>query len=221
MYPEKIATWMLVGRIVERSTLICLVVVIAISIMIVFWRSVQRLQFDVMHKDMGIRGNFIFAMPVFILLILVGFTYVILAFPISASFSRDAQASLSNGESNTVTVRGTAPVNSSSNEDARAQLAASIEAFQRFYRRRGQEELGPQRQQLGRASAVLDGHLADLVDSIAGEGSYKIYRDNQFKIRSSPISLSQLTESEQVIYKEVQNIFANPSILQDTPDVNK
>ncbi|QPH53759.1 hypothetical protein [Pontivivens ytuae] len=69
-------------RMAERLTLTAAVLLIALIVMIGFWRSVQKLDVDP-SKGLGIGGSVVLSTPVFVLLTLVAYAYVSLSNPIS------------------------------------------------------------------------------------------------------------------------------------------
>ncbi len=66
-------------RIGERLTLTAVVLVIAIVVMVGFWRSVQKLDVEYTGK---LGGSFVFTTPVFVLLAIIGYSWVSLEHPI-------------------------------------------------------------------------------------------------------------------------------------------
>lgn len=68
-------------RMFERMTLTAAVIVVAIILMIGFWRSVQTIDLA-QGGSLGIAGSFVFSTPVFALLVIVGYAYVSLSHPI-------------------------------------------------------------------------------------------------------------------------------------------
>ncbi len=68
-------------RMFERLTLTGAVIVVAIILMIGFWRSVQKIDLT-QGGALGITGSFVFSTPVFALLTIVGYAYVSLSHPI-------------------------------------------------------------------------------------------------------------------------------------------
>lgn len=68
-------------RMFERMTLTVAVIIVAVVIMIGFWRSVQKIDLT-QGGSLGITGSFVLSTPVFALLTIVGYAYVSLSHPI-------------------------------------------------------------------------------------------------------------------------------------------
>ncbi|MEP3328985.1 hypothetical protein [Sedimentitalea sp.] len=73
-------------RMFERMTLTATVIVVALILMIGFWRSVQKIDLA-QGGSLGIAGSFVFSTPVFALLVIVGYAYVSLSHPIKVDAS--------------------------------------------------------------------------------------------------------------------------------------
>lgn len=71
-------------RMGERLALTAVIVALALVVAIGFWRSLQRVEFSA-DKSVGMSGNFVLATPVFVLLALVGYSWVSLNAPVSFS----------------------------------------------------------------------------------------------------------------------------------------
>lgn len=76
-------------RIAERLTLTTVVLLVALVVMVGFWRSVQKIDLSDSGK-LGIGGSFIFSTPVFVLLAIIGYSWVSLEHPIQIAPSADA-----------------------------------------------------------------------------------------------------------------------------------
>ena len=74
-------------RLIERFTLTAIVLVIALVVLVAFWRTVHRIEFSVMKEKMGVAGATLIATPVLVLLALMGFTRVVLTNPIKLEAS--------------------------------------------------------------------------------------------------------------------------------------
>ncbi len=85
-------------RMVERLTLTAAVIVVAVILMIGFWRSVQKIDLT-QGGALGITGSFVFSTPVFALLTIVGYAYVSLSHPIKveAPPASEAETQLAQG----------------------------------------------------------------------------------------------------------------------------
>lgn len=78
-------------RMFERMTLTVAVIVVAIILMIGFWKSVQKIDLT-QGGTLGITGSFVFSTPVFALLVIVGYAYVSLSHPIKVEAPTQAGA---------------------------------------------------------------------------------------------------------------------------------
>jgi hypothetical protein len=70
-------------RIIERFVITGLVLATAVIVLIAFWRTVHRIDFNVEKDKVGVAGTTLVATPVLVLLILVGFAWVVLTNSIS------------------------------------------------------------------------------------------------------------------------------------------
>lgn len=69
-------------RMGERIVLTGVIVLLALTVAVGFWRSMQKVEFQA-EKQVGLAGNFVLATPVFVLLALVGYAWVTLNAPVS------------------------------------------------------------------------------------------------------------------------------------------
>ena len=65
-------------RLIERFTLTAIVLIIAVAVLVAFWRTVHRIEFSVTKEKVGVAGATLLATPVLVLLTLIGFTWVVL-----------------------------------------------------------------------------------------------------------------------------------------------
>jgi hypothetical protein len=65
-------------RLIERFTLTAIVLIIAVAVLVAFWRTVHRIEFSVAKEKVGVAGATLIATPVLVLLALIGFTWVVL-----------------------------------------------------------------------------------------------------------------------------------------------
>ena len=71
-------------RIAERLGLSLIVLLVALVVMVGFWRSVQKLDVSDGGK-LGLAGSFALSTPVFVLLAIIGYAWVSLSFPIQVT----------------------------------------------------------------------------------------------------------------------------------------
>ena len=71
-------------RIAERLGLSLIVLLVALVVMVGFWRSVQKLDVSDGGRR-GVAGRFALSTPVFVLLAIIGYAWVSLSFPIQVS----------------------------------------------------------------------------------------------------------------------------------------
>jgi len=72
-------------RMAERIGLTLIIVVISVIVMIGFWRTIQKFDITGSKTPLGLSGSFALTTPVFVLLTLVGYTWVTLSHPITIS----------------------------------------------------------------------------------------------------------------------------------------
>lgn len=72
-------------RLAERALLTTTILIVAIVIMIAFWKRVQRVQLELNRDDNVLKADVVFIMPVFLLLALILFAFVSFSSPIEAS----------------------------------------------------------------------------------------------------------------------------------------
>lgn len=73
-------TWLM--RVLERVTLSGVIIIVSIILIIAFWKSLQKIDFDIKNEKNSARANIVFATPIFVLLILVAFSYITFSHPI-------------------------------------------------------------------------------------------------------------------------------------------
>ncbi|WP_193139339.1 hypothetical protein [Meridianimarinicoccus sp. MJW13] len=71
-------------RIAERLTLTAVVLLVALVVMIGFWRTVQKINLAE-GAPLGLGGSFVFSTPVFVLMALIGYAWVSLEHPIEVT----------------------------------------------------------------------------------------------------------------------------------------
>jgi hypothetical protein len=71
-------------RIAERLTLTLVVLLVALVVMIGFWRTVQKIDLAEGAR-LGLGGSFVFSTPVFVLLAIIGYAWVSLEHPITVA----------------------------------------------------------------------------------------------------------------------------------------
>ncbi|WP_425092802.1 hypothetical protein [Tropicimonas sp. S265A] len=69
-------------RMGERLTLTVIVILVALIVMVGFWRTVQKVEITE-GKALGLAGSFMFSTPVLVLLAIVGYAWVSLSNPIT------------------------------------------------------------------------------------------------------------------------------------------
>jgi hypothetical protein len=79
---DSVSTQVIAFRIGERITLTIVVLLVALVVMVGFWRTVQRVKVDDGGK-LGVAGSVVLSTPVFVLMTIVGYAWVSLAHPIS------------------------------------------------------------------------------------------------------------------------------------------
>ena len=89
---DPISQQVIAFRIGERITLTLVVLLVALVVMVGFWRTVQRVKVDDGGK-LGVAGSFVLSTPVFVLMTIVGYAWVSLAHPISIGAPATAVAS--------------------------------------------------------------------------------------------------------------------------------
>jgi hypothetical protein len=82
---DKLAVYALIARLTERFAMSIVVVTIAVIAMFAFWRSVQKVEFNLAHDKLGRSANIALATPLFVLLVLVGYAFVSFSHPVTVS----------------------------------------------------------------------------------------------------------------------------------------
>ena len=85
MSVEDFAIYAFAARLIERFVLTGLVLIIAIVVMVSFWRTLQKVDFKVSRDDIGASGTVVLATPVFMVLFLGGFAGIVLSYPINVN----------------------------------------------------------------------------------------------------------------------------------------
>lgn len=205
-----LAIWMLVVRTAERVILTLLVITISIVIIVAFWRSVQSIQFNLSHSGADFKGNIFLIMPAFILFALIGFTYVVLSFPVTTNLAAAPSENSSLEEYGlSQQISSYTNVSNLSLKD-RELTAKSIRSFINFYlSSQSSIQTDAQRDELRRAHTRLERHLSYIVDNILGEGSYLIYKQISLEIDGNLELLTRYNKTQKDIYKKVELLFAS------------
>ena len=90
--PGLIATWGLALRVVERVVISLVVILVCLVVTVGFWRSIQRVDFQLSREKLSGAANVVLATPIFALLALIGFAWVSFSNPVAISVPRPATA---------------------------------------------------------------------------------------------------------------------------------
>jgi hypothetical protein len=74
-------------RVFERTTLSFVILIISIIVIKSFWKSLQNIDIDISDKERSYKTNLIFVTPVFVLLILILFSYISFSHPITVQLN--------------------------------------------------------------------------------------------------------------------------------------
>lgn len=77
-------------RTAERLAISTVVILVALVVTLGFWRSIQRVDFQVTRDKLGGAANLVLATPVFALIALIGFSWVSFSNPISVLIENPA-----------------------------------------------------------------------------------------------------------------------------------
>lgn len=77
-------TWLI--RIAERMTISLVVVLVALLLTALMWKQAQKIDLAILREEGEFRSSVTFAMPVFLLLAIILFSYVSFSHPISVDF---------------------------------------------------------------------------------------------------------------------------------------
>ncbi len=80
-------------RIAERLTLTAVVILVALVVMIGFWRTIQKINIS-QNEHFGLAGSVAFSTPVFVLLAIIGYAWVSLEHPIQVGQVTPDEASI-------------------------------------------------------------------------------------------------------------------------------
>jgi hypothetical protein len=82
---DKLAVYAFIARLTERFAMSLVIVTIAVIAMFAFWRSVQRVEFNLAQDKIGRSANIALATPLFVLLVLVGYAFVSFSHPVTVT----------------------------------------------------------------------------------------------------------------------------------------
>jgi hypothetical protein len=88
-------------RIAERITLTMIIILLCFVVMIAFWRSIQRIEIQLSKEKLGAAGSVVLSTPVFMLLALVGYSYVSLSNPVAIDLGERKLVGVTHGASST------------------------------------------------------------------------------------------------------------------------
>jgi hypothetical protein len=126
---DQLAIYAFIARLTERFAMSLVIVTIAVIAMFAFWRSVQRVEFNLAQDKIGRSANIALATPLFVLLVLVGYAYVSFSHPVTVTVpehraNQDAAASQDSTGSSTIAFTGVGNLSPSAlPEDATLRLA--------------------------------------------------------------------------------------------------
>jgi hypothetical protein len=72
-------------RVLERITISLIIISISIIFIIAFWKSMQKIDFDIKGEKNSANVNVVFATPIFVLLVLIGYAYISFSNPLKGS----------------------------------------------------------------------------------------------------------------------------------------
>ncbi len=86
-------------RLAERAVMTTVVIMIAVTVMVAFWRSVQKMDFSGVKAAPDLKVSLLLNTPVFVMLALMGYAYVVLNAKISVD-QENGFMGMSSGEEN-------------------------------------------------------------------------------------------------------------------------
>lgn len=129
---EHLLLYAWIARIVERATLSIVVLLMAILLTIVLWKKIQSIDFSIAREEGQVSASVTFAMPVFLLLAVILFSYISFSHPISVKHDNSAVTSVvvanskidSSDPTTTFSVVGFSP-----SEDERLEASMALNAL--------------------------------------------------------------------------------------------
>ncbi|MEL7516700.1 MAG: hypothetical protein AAF088_11435 [Pseudomonadota bacterium] len=159
---DELVRVLLMQRIVERTLVFVTIVALAIMLALFLRKSAQKIALD---GGAGLRVTALFSMPVFLLLVLVGFSYIVYTAPITVIVD-DQRVEIRNLEDD--------PTSTDPQNDARAAPPRDISvgslrrkalAFARSFRGQDLRPSGPLLAQLREGGSAIDTYLQSLVQT--------------------------------------------------------
>ena len=167
-----------VFRLIERSILSLVVISLAIVVVVAFWKSVQKVDASSSTGGISFGFNMLIATPVFVLLILVGYAYVVMSFPLETDFSSefDVKNGPSPNESRKLKIKY---ANQLANSEKIHEVGSAIASLD-YLRSTNQLILPSQesRIEFDGALNILSNFRADLVIQIEGGDAMKFWKQN-------------------------------------------
>lgn len=152
-------SWLL--RVLERTSLSLIIITVSIILIVAFWRSLQKIDFNIQNEKNTISTNIVFATPIFVLIILVFFSYVSFSHPIKIHNSDTSNNQEKNSTERTYSGYGSSDKN---------ELNTTIDALHKSEKNISDFILGDKKSiyKLTESSALLKVAVKDIVISIYG-----------------------------------------------------
>lgn len=159
-------------RIIERGILFLVIVSVTVAFMIVFRRALQNIAVRLKTEELTVSTSLSLSMPIFLLLVLVGFSWVVYSSPISVQ--RPGGGGTAGAAASPVATSQTVV-----RDGDIEQIAVILKTLRE---RRSQVTETNLSTALSRAMLVLDDQLRTLVDTKFGDGSFAFYESTSVQL---------------------------------------
>ncbi|RMA41452.1 hypothetical protein [Rhodophyticola porphyridii] len=230
---EDVLAFAAMQRVAERAFIFLFVIILCGILVWAYRKAVQRIDFNISADKVGAGGVVVLAMPVFLLLVMVGFSYIVFSQPVTVR-------SLSGIELNEPDkANGEEQENDANDGDARPssapttmtreiegmlvlpagsalsphQVIASLGIIQDHLADDSSDDIETRRR-VSSAARILEVHLGDLMDAVYGDGAFSTYSRIRGQLLSEGTTLADLdiTAEEEDLYLDIDQLFSGAQL---------
>lgn len=161
-------------RTIERGILFLVIVSVTVAFMIMFRRALQNIAVRLKTEEVTFSTSLSLSMPIFLLLVLVGFSWVVYSSPVSVERPDGSSSAGAIGQPNQDST-SQSPVR----DDDIEQIAVILKTLRD---RRSQVTETNLSTAISRAMLVLEDQLRTLVDTKFGDGSFAFYESTSVQL---------------------------------------
>lgn len=218
---EDLLVYAAMQRMVERAIVFIFVTGLCVVLVIAYRKAVQRLDFNVAADKVGAGGTFIMAMPVFLLLVMVGFGFIVFSQPISVrslagvelpDVNADQPSGPAQPARTDTSIRFSGPLPEGSLLTPE-QVIASLGIVQEHIADGSPDDTGATNRARS-ALRILEAHMGDIIDAHYGDGSFALYSEIKGQLVNPETRIAELniTADEENLYLKIDGLFSGADL---------